>query len=628
MCGIAGIVSLAEKPFLTELQKMGDTLAHRGPDDEGFFVSDHVGFVHKRLSIIDLITGQQPMSSKDGMVTIVFNGEIYNYLELRLDLINKGHYFVTSSDTEVLLHLYEEYGTEFLPMLNGMFAFVIYDQKCDRVFAARDQFGIKPFYYVFEGSEFVFASEPKAILSIRPSYCHADEKALYDYITFQFCLHEKTFFRGIKKLLPGHYLILDHVSLLPSLHIGQYWNIEFSIDTEHTEEYFVDKLMMLLQDSVRLQLRSDVPMGLHLSGGLDSSTITCLTSRLLGTQVKTFTGAFDDGLEYDETEFAREVSRFAQTEYFEIRPTAQDFAEKISEIIYHMDEPSAGPGVFPQYFVSKLAAQHVKVVLGGQGGDELFGGYARYLVAYLEQCLKGAILETNEEGKFVVTLDSIIPNLPVLREYTPLLQSFLKSGLFEDMDRRYFQLINRSPNSAQYYSEDLLSVGRGYNGFESFCEIFNAPDTKSYINKMTYFDMKTLLPALLHVEDRTSMTFSLESRVPLLDYRIVELMATIPPNIKWKGGQSKYLFRRAIETLIPTKVMNRKDKKGFPVPLSKWMQGELKGFVHDILLSQRARERGVYNVQNLEQAVMSGGKYDRQLWGLLCMELWYQSFID
>lgn len=628
MCGIAGIISSTRKPYQAELQRMGEALGHRGPDDEGFFTADQVGFVHKRLSIIDLITGRQPMSNDNSTVTVVFNGEIYNYLELRLELINKGHHFITSSDTEVLLHLYEEYGTGFLSMLNGMFAFAIFDQNDDRIFAARDHFGIKPFYYVFNKDEFVFASEPKAILSIRPEYCQPDEKALYDYVMFQFCLHEKTFFRGINKLLPGYYLVVDHISSSPSIRVNRYWDIEFSLDREHTEEYFIDKLMMLLQDSVRLQLRSDVPIGFHLSGGLDSSTITCIASRLNGIKMKTFTGAFDDGLEYDETEFAREVSRFAQTEYFEIRPTAQDFAETISEIIYRMDEPSAGPGVFPQYFVSKLASRHVKVILGGQGGDELFGGYARYLVAYLEQCLKGAILETNEEGKFVVTLDSIIPNLPVLREYTPLLQSFFKSGLFEDMDRRYFQLINRSPNSAQYYSEDLLSIGHTYDSFETFCEIFNAPDTKSYINKMTYFDMKTLLPALLHVEDRTSMSFSLESRVPLLDHRIVELMATIPPNIKWKGGQSKYLFRRAVETLLPGKVMNRKDKKGFPVPLSKWMQGELKGFTYDILLSKKARERGVYNMQNLERAVVLSGKYDRELWGLLCMELWYQRFID
>jgi len=628
MCGIAGVISSEKKIVLAELQKMGAALGHRGPDDEGFLVTPHVGFVHKRLSIIDLTTGQQPMSNEDNTLTIVFNGEIYNYLDLRLDLINRGHQFITSSDTEVLLHLFEEYGPGFLTMLNGMFAFVIYDQKNDRIFAARDHFGIKPFYYVFEDKEFIFASEPKAILSIRSKYRQVDEKALYDYVIFQFCLHEKTFFRGIKKLLPGHSLVLDRVSSSPSLHITQYWDIEFSIDTEHSEEYFVDKLMMLLQDSVRLQLRSDVPLGLYLSGGLDSSAITCLASRLVGTQVKTFTGAFDDGLEYDETDFAREVSAFARTEYFEVRPTARDFVENISDIIFRMDEPAAGPGVFPQYFVSKLAAQNVKVILGGQGGDELFGGYARYLVAYLEQCLKGAILETNEEGKFVVTLDSIIPNLPVLKEYTPLLQSFWRNGLFEEMDRRYYQLVDRTPHPEQYYSEDLLSIGRDYDAFESFGEIFDAPNTQSYINKMTYFDMKTLLPALLHVEDRTSMAFSLESRVPLLDYRIVELMATIPPNIKWKGGQSKYIFRKAIETLIPSKVMNRRDKKGFPVPLSKWMRGELKGFLRDIIMSNKARERGIYSTKNFEQVVFSDGKYDRQIWGLLCMELWYQRFID
>lgn len=629
MCGIAGIVSPDRNRIQqTELQIMGGAIRHRGPDDEGLYLSDHVGFIHKRLSIIDLVTGRQPISNENDTIWVVFNGEIYNYLELRQELLNRGHRFKTASDTEVLVHLYEEYGPEFLLKLNGMFAFALYDQQSDCLLAARDYFGIKPFYYTFDHDEFIFASEIKAIVSIRPEYSTPDQQALYDYITFQFCLHDKTLFRGVKKLLPGHYLLLENVSTAPNMRIRQYWDLDFSIDLEHTEEHFVDQLIMLLQDAVRLQLRSDVPLGCHLSGGIDSSAVTCLAARLLNSPLKTFSGAFDDGFDYDETEYARYVSAFADTDYHEIRPTAKDFADSITDIIYKMDEPAAGPGIFPQYYVSKLASQHVKVVLGGQGGDEIFGGYSRYLVAYLEQCLKGAIYESNDEGKFVVTMDSIIPNLPVLREYVPMLKAFWQSGIFGEMDQRYFHLINRNPDSVRFYSDDILSVGRDYNIFASFQEIFNKPSTESYINKMTYFDLKTLLPALLHVEDRTSMSFSLESRVPLLDRRIVELVASIPPTIKWKGGQSKHIFKQAVANLIPEKIMTRKDKKGFPVPLSEWLNGELRDFAHDILLGRAARQRGIYNIPSLENTIGGEKQFGRQTWGLLCMELWFQKFID
>ncbi len=628
MCGIAGVVSPHKGRIQQdELQRMGDTMNHRGPDDEGLYLSEHVGFIHKRLSIIDLVTGHQPIPNEDNTIWIVYNGEIYNYLELRQELLNKGHRFRTSSDTEVLIHLYEEYGPEFLLKLNGMYAFAIYDQKLDLLMAARDYFGIKPFYYSYNQNEFIFASEIKAIVHIRPELQIPNQLALYDYITFQFCLHDKTFFKGVKKLMPGHYLLLENVSTEPQLRIHQYWDLEFSLDLEHSEEHFVDQLMMLLQDAVRLQLRSDVPLGSHLSGGIDSSVVTCLAAGLLNSPLKTFSGAFDYGIDYDETSYAHQVSAFAGTEYNEIRPTANDFMDSISDIIYQMDEPAAGPGVFPQYFVSKLAAQKVKVVLGGQGGDEIFCGYTRYLVAYLEQCLKGAIFESNDEGTFVVTMESIIPNLPVLREYVPMLKSFWQSGIFGEMDHRYFHLINRSPDSANFYSGDLLSVGRDYDIFASFQEIFNRPATNSYINKMTYFDLKTLLPALLHVEDRTSMSFSLESRVPLLDRRIVELVARIPPTIKWGGGRSKHIFKRAVEHLIPEKIMVRKDKKGFPVPLSEWLKGELRDFSHDILLSDAARQRGIYNIPHLEQAISVEKQFGRQTWGLLCMELWFQRFI-
>jgi len=629
MCGIAGIISPNKKKInAADLRQMGNAIAHRGPDDEGFLRLDNVGFVHKRLSIIDLVTGHQPMSNQDSSVWIVYNGEIYNYIELRAELIKKGYRFVTNSDTEVIIHLYEEYGRESLSRLNGMFAFTIYDRRKDLIFSARDHFGIKPYYYVFVKDEFIFASEIKAILKVRPQFKNENPDALYDYLVFQFCLGNKTFFRGINKLLPGHYLILENISRKPHLKIHKYWDLDFNLDRRRNEKYFAEKLLCLVEDSVRIQLRSDVALGAHLSGGLDSSLISCLASKISGKRIKTFTGAFNAGAEYDETGYARAVSRHIRSEYFQINLTPADFKRSISRIIYMMDEPVAGPGVFPQFFVSKLASENVKVVLGGQGGDEMFGGYARYLVAYLESGLKRAIFQAEDEGDDIIPLQDMVPNLYALRKYAPLISYCWSKGIFEDMGIRYFDLINRSHDADKIYSKNLLGIGRKYNIFGLFRETFDSPDTKSYINKMINFDLKTLLPALLHVEDRTSMSFSLESRVPLLDTRIAQLAAGIPPAVKMKGGVSKYILKRAAQGVIPRQIIERKDKMGFPVPITEWFKAGLNGFVRDILLSRCARNRGIYNIKGIEKAISKEAKFDRQVWGALCLELWFNNFID
>lgn len=617
MCGIAGIVSQDKRRIRPkDLKLMGESMLHRGPDDEGFLNLDNVGLAHKRLSIIDLVTGHQPMCNEDGNIWIVYNGEIYNYIELRSELIGRGHIFKTHSDTEVIIHLYEEYGEKALLKLNGMFAFTIYDKRQDIIFAARDYFGIKPYYYIFNQDEFIFASEIKAILKIRQSYRKEDISAIQDYITFQFCLGEKTFFKNIKKLLPGHYLILKNISRKPKLSIYKYWDLAFKIDTRHKEDYFIDNLVALFEDAVRLQLRSDVPLGCHLSGGLDSTIVTCLASRLLHSKVKTFTGTFKDSPEYDETKYAKIVSDYTKSQYFETRPTAEDFQKNIARIIYMMDEPAAGPGIFPQFFVSRLASQKVKVVLGGQGGDEIFGGYARYSVAYFEESL----------GKS--TKESLLRKLPVLKGYMPLIESFWGKRVSRDKEKIYFNLIDRGKDAHNLFSGDLLRMNKKYDTLASFQELFNSLKTDSFLNKMINFDLKTLLPALLHVEDRTSMNFSLESRVPFLDNRIAELAATLPPRLKLKEGTSKYIVRKAVKNLVPGEILARKDKMGFPVPTYEWFKGELNDFVKEILLGRSAKARGIYNLNGIKEAIDKEKKFDRQIWGLLCLELWFREFID
>lgn len=629
MCGIAAIItsnrSLSDRePALASMLTM---LAHRGPDGEGkSHIEGQALFGHRRLAIIDVEHGAQPMHSSDNRFTLVFNGEIYNYIELRQSLIQKGHKFKTFSDTEVLLTLLIEYGADAIERLNGMFAFIFHDRQSNSWIAARDPFGIKPLYFACPEQEIVFSSEIKALLTHPEITAVRDDDALQEYMSFQFCLGERTLFHGIKKLNPGTYIrgrgaeILDKVT---------YWDTEYQIDNYHTEDYFVDNLRSLLEDSMRMQVRSDVPLGGYISGGIDSSLVCSLASNDLDTELPIFHGRFAEGPEYDESHYAKLIADNINAVYHETVPTAKQFADTLPDLIHSLDEPLAGPGLFPQFCVSQLASENVKVILGGQGGDEIFGGYARYLVGYLEQAIKGAIFETKEEGKHLVTLESIIPQLPLLKQYKPLLKNFLSKGMFEEMDERYFHLIDRSQALESLITTDLKDSFDREELFHRFQKIFNHPDTKSYINKMTHFDMKTLLPALLQIEDRVSMTVSLESRVPLLDTRVVDLVTSMPPPLKFQGGKSKHILKKAVRTLLPEKILNRKDKMGFPVPLNEWMQGGIvREFVADTLLSQKSLQRGIYKPEVLRSMLESHGVGGRQLWGALSLELWHQAYID
>lgn len=627
MCGIVGRINSTEQVTEEILRCMIDAVAHRGPDGEGTYIDENVGIAHKRLSIIDPKNGQQPMCNEDGTVWVTFNGAVYNYLEIRQELVQRGHDVKTYSDTEVIIHAYEEYGEKCVEKFNGMFAFVIYDKNKNKIFGARDRFGIKPFYYYSDEDKFIFASEIKAITANKEVKREVNIEGIQDYIVFQFTLGKKTLFKNIFKLEPGNYFTIDlNKSVKPK--IVQYWDLEFNYDTYHTEDYFVDKLKFLIDDSIRLRLRSDVELGTYLSGGLDSSTTTIIASDCLGNNgLKTFTGKFAEGREYDESYYAKVVAEHANAQYHEITMNAKQFKDNIEDIIYYLDEPGAGPGVFPQYMVSKLASEHVKVVLGGQGGDEIFIGYARYLVAYLEECLKGAIFETADKDKYAVTLESIAPNLSLLKTYSPMIQNFMKDGMFEPQSKRYYRILDRSNGMSNLFNLDVLESSK-YSPYDEFESIFNREDIKSYVNRMTYFDLKASLPALLQVDDRTAMAWGLESRLPFLDYRIAELFASIPPNMKFKGGKSKAIFKKAIKNVLPEEVLNRKDKMGFPVPLVEWYNGELKEYVEEILLGEKTRQRGIYNVEEIEKLLEKETKFSRITWGLLCLELWFRKFMD
>jgi asparagine synthase (glutamine-hydrolysing) len=625
MCGFVGIINRDNSPAVKDLlEAMASVINYRGPDEEGFFLDGLVGFYHKRLSIIDLTTGRQPMSFND--CTIVFNGEIYNYVELKTNLANRGHRFETTSDTEVLLHMYSEYGDNFINDLNGMFAFIIYDKKQNRLLIARDHFGIKPLYWYHDEKLIAFGSEIKALLRHPGIPSEPERTNICEYLTFQFLMGERTMFRNILKVPPGHYMTMSLDS--GKTQCFKYWEPDFKIDKFHTEEYFISGLREVLNLIIEQQIRSDVPLGSYLSGGIDSSLVTILASKRYSHSMKSFTGAFIEGSEFNELEYAREAAKAAGSELYEIYPTEREFIDLLPKLIWHLDEPVAGPGLFPQYIVSKLASGHVKVVLGGQGGDEIFGGYTRYIIAYLEQALKGAIFETNEEGEHIVSLSSILPNLPYLRAYAPMMGSFMSKGLFEPMDRRYFHLINRMGTSEQFLTRDFMSQYNEEEMFSNFSAIFNNFDTQSYFNKMTHFDMVASLPGLLQVEDRMSMAVSIESRVPLLDRRIVDLISRMPAGMKFKGADMKYLLKRTVKDIIPDKIMNRKEKMGFPVPLHIWAKNEAKGFILDTLLSKNARERAIIDTKYVEKLISSEQPFGRGLWGILCLELWFQQFID
>ena len=625
MCGIAGIISLKGAPvpdLARRLEVMSDLVAHRGPDDAGIWTHPrgHVGFAHRRLSIIDLAHGHQPMSDEAGNV-ITYNGETYNYPEVRADLA--GERFATDCDTEVVLAAYRRWGAGSLERLRGMYAYAVWDERNGELFIARDRFGIKPLVYTVVGDVLYFASEAKALMPFLPRIA-TDPEGLKDYLAFQFCLAGKTLFEGVRELQPGHKLTVANGSVREE----RYWEVYYELDWEHTARWFEERVEDLLHESVRLHLRSDVPVASYLSGGLDSSAVASVASLYSGGEpMKAFVGKFSEDSRFDESRYARIVAEQRGLELHEVDIGVEDFLGTIETIAYHMDYPAAGPGSFPQYMVSQAAGRACKVILGGQGGDEVFGGYARYLIAYFEQCIKAAIDGTMHSGNFVVTYESIIPNLTALENYKPLLSHFWGAGLFEDLDARYFRLINRAPDLDEIV--DFGALG-GYEPFETFRTIFNGSNVghESYFDKMTHFDFKTLLPALLQVEDRVSMAHGLESRVPLLDHRLVELAATIPADSKFRDGRMKHIFKETTRTLVPDAIAERKDKMGFPVPLTDWMGGPAREFFTDVFSSEAARGRPYVDSSRVLAELGRESRFGRKVWGLLSLELWQRTFHD
>jgi len=625
LCGIAGI--LGEAATEEAVRRMCNVIRYRGPDDEGYFARSRIALGSVRLSIIDLKTGHQPIHNEDSSLWIVYNGEIFNYRELRSELEGR-HRFYTASDTEVILHLYEDLGSRCLEKLNGMFAFAIWNEKTRELFLARDRVGVKPLYYCLNESNFLFASEIKAILEFGIER-ELDQRALIDYLTLSYVLGDKTFFKDVCQLPAGHFLtVKDGVR-----HLQRYWDFEFHQPQQTTVKKAAPEVLNAIREAVRLRLVSDVPLGCHLSGGIDSSVVACIASQLLSERVKTFTGAFDEGPEFDETAYAKLASKFAGTEYHEIRPNGADLLPTLERLVWQMDYPEVGPGIYPQYWVCKLAREHVKVILGGQGGDEVFFGYPFILQLALEEDLMRPSFGFSYLFKLYHYLKLTRREKRMLSSVRRLARLILRERDTEPGIRLYRRVLFHSPESLKkLLVGELRELVSEYSPEPDFVRIFSTPSSNVFLDRAQYLYVKAYLHALLHVEDRTSMAVSLESRVPLCcDHRLLELVASIPERVKINGFEPKHLLRKAVDGSAPSEILQRKDKKGFPTPIGIWLRRQAKE-VEAVLLSEKATSRGIFDTSYVERLLSEheSGRcnHETTLFMLLNLEFWFRRFID
>jgi asparagine synthase (glutamine-hydrolysing) len=617
MCGIAGLVRWdGPSPSALDVHAMCDAIIHRGPDDEGVYVDEYAGIGMRRLSIIDLAGGHQPISNEDGSIWIVFNGEIYNYRELARDLRQRGHVLATSSDTEVIVHLYEEYGAACVDRLRGMFAFAIWDRRRRELLLARDRLGIKPLFYAPLPNGLAFASEIKALLQLPEVPRALNWGALGHLFTFLTTPATESIVDGVRKLDAGHRAILRPFRPLVA---ERYWDLEFDEDTAASEEVLAGRLRQAFDEAVGLHLRSDVPLGAFLSGGVDSTIVVNAMARQATTPIKTFSIGFEDR-GFDELPYARAVAEACGTEHHELVLQPQSL-DVIEDIVWHLDEPFGDSSAIPTYVVSKLAADHVKVVLSGDGGDELFGGYDKYVVEQREQwcdTLPPAL------KRVCARLGVILPHGAPGQRW---LQHLGLSG-----PRRYLDASTLFParEQARLFRPDVQELVSETNPLTAALDALNRLRGRP-LAALQYCDLRSYLPLDILVKvDRMTMAHSIEARPVLLDHVIVECAATIPERLQIHAGQTKYLFKRAMADLLPREIAER-PKHGFAVPLARWFRGPLTGFIRDVLLSDTSRQRGIIEprfVEHLLQLNRRGRSMERELWTLLCFEQWCRTFLD
>lgn len=606
MCGINGLLYFDRSRTADEeiLARMRDVATHRGPDDRGLYARGNVGLGFNRLSIIDLSGGHQPMSNEDGTVWIVFNGEIYNFLELHRELIGRGHVFRTRSDTETIVHAWEEYGEKCVEKLRGMFAFAIWDERRRILFAARDRLGIKPFYYFYDGEQFAFASEIKSLLQVPGAPKELDAAAISEFLRRRYVIAPYTMLRGIRKLEPGHTILVKG----DDVRTGRYWELPMETRTDITESGALEETGAILEESLRMHLVSDVPLGAFLSGGIDSSCVVGLMAKLGVADIKTFSIGYDSA--ESELDYARVVAEHFHTDHHELRLTPTGFRDILPKIVWHMDEPVGDTACIPLYYLARFAREKVTVVLSGEGSDEIFGGYPIYR-RMLNFELYNRLPLASMAGRLLAGCagDS-------------------KVGKYADMLGRPLEwryggvggLFSRAQASRLFpWNSTLDGVANAYRR----CAHLPA------LARMSYIDLKTWLPDDLLVKaDRMTMANSLELRVPFLDHRLVELAARLPQRLKVRGKTTKYLLKKWAGPLLPDRIIHR-SKKGFPVPTKSWFRGDLAGFARETLLASQAAAANFFSRAEMERLLQVHQREDRsdQIYSLLVFEHWHRQFV-
>ncbi|MFH1229457.1 MAG: asparagine synthase (glutamine-hydrolyzing) [Candidatus Aenigmatarchaeota archaeon] len=620
MCGICGFYGFQDKKLL---KRMTDVIKHRGPDGYGYYSDKHASLGHRRLSIIDLsIRGKQPMCNEDKTIWITFNGEIYNFKEIKKKLMTAGHKFRSNTDTEMIIHAYEEYGDDCIKQFNGMFAFALWDSNKKRMLLARDRFGIKPLYYYWDGKRLMFSSEIKSIIESgmkrEPNYY-----AVIDYLTFQHSLDDKTFFEGIKVLLPSHKLVVTGDSVV----LQRYWDLEFrdaKIDTKQN----VNEFRRIFSDSVKRHMMSDVDVGSYLSSGFDSSSVATLASEISSKRISTFTGTFKESSSYDyfnEIDVAREVAKNINSKSYEKVITAGEFASNFYKFIYHMDEPKDGsPGV-SQMLVSKMISEHVKVVLTGHGGDEVFAGYHHYKSYMFKSMVEKNPL--NFLKLFTYFKPNEMPRAFYFLFLAPFVEDAASTGLFVHFSK---------PERKKLFTKKFYEMYGSYSP-SAYVNNYFYGNNISNVDKLQYIYLRTYLPSILIMQDKVDMSNSVEARVPFLDNELVDFAMKIPVKKKLHNNELKYLIKAGMKNKLPTSVY-KCPKRGFPTPYALWFRKELKPFLYDTLLSSKAVQRGIFNpryVKNLLDKFCNSkyhGKLDmvyvNRIWCLICIEAWFRTFID
>jgi len=630
MCGINGIAFSSRSGRVvsrSELVAMRDVITHRGPDDEGIFIDRNVGLGHRRLSIVDVSRGHQPMTNEDATVHIIYNGEIYNHADYRESLEAKGHTYTTHCDTETILHLYEEHGPACVDYLRGMFAFAIWDQRKQELLIARDRLGVKPLYYVHtaDGSLY-FGSEIKTVLEARAVKPEVNYAVLSDYLANHAPSGEETLFVGVKRLLPGHVMTWSD----GEVSIRRYWDVDFSKHTdERDDRTYIKQWSELFRESVRLRLMADVPLGMFLSGGIDSSAIAAVMSGMVSEPIKTFSVAFAER-EANELEYARLVADTYKTNHHEVVVSPEQFFEALPRLVWHEDEPLAHPSSVALYFVSHLASQHVKVVLTGEGSDELLAGYGRYrrTIWNLEMGRRYNKLTPSIARNSI--RNQIERTLPSGRLRQKLMRTFLV--LSPELESIYFDnfAVFSAPMQQNMFTRTARERIGSIDPYRELRRVLARVKDLSLLDGLLYADIKTYLHELLMKQDQMSMATSIESRVPFLDHKLVEFTARMPDTMKLRRGTTKFVLRESMKGVLPERILSR-SKMGFPVPIGRWFRGPFKSIIDEYVLSDRALARDIFEpdfVKRLVSLHQSGEDHSERLWALLNFEIWLRQFVD